>query len=99
MPDQQISVSVGEPVEISLRDSSGSTGFLWMLAEFPPSLLVEDVDYLPPPGTPMPGRPGKRVFTFIARPGDGNIRFVQVRPWEPGQPVGTTMYHVHVTQQ
>ncbi|HEX7838360.1 MAG TPA: protease inhibitor I42 family protein [Kofleriaceae bacterium] len=98
--NQQISASVGEPVEITMRDTSGSTGFLWMVAEIPSTLLLEDIDFLPPPGTPMPGRPGKRVFTFIAaKPGDGYIRFVQVRPWEPMQPVSTEIYQVHVTPQ
>ena len=83
-----------------MRDISGSTGYLWMVAEIPSSLLLEDIDLVPPPGAPMPGRPGKRVFTFVAaKPGAGQIRFVQVRPWEPMQPVSTATYQVHVTQQ
>ncbi len=94
---KKIEITIGQLDRISFASNAGSTGYVWMLASMPGNVFLVDVDDVPPT-TPMPGKPGTRVFTIVgARPGHGKLTFVLARPWQISAPAQQVSYDVEVT--
>jgi predicted secreted protein len=90
-----IEIEVGELDRISFS-ANPSTGYVWMLSNMPNCVYLYDVDDIPSP-TPMPGKPGTRVYTIIgARPGAGRLEFILARPWDLDNPAQRVVYRVKV---
>jgi predicted secreted protein len=79
----QINVEIGEPFVVVLPEN-GPGGYLWRVADLPPSLRVRREDDLAP-GEGAPGATGEKVFEFEpTEPGRFTLRFERRRDWEPG---------------
>lgn len=78
-----ININVGEWTKVELEDNHGSTGYSWVIGHKPDPLWLIESYYIPPEN-PMPGKPGKRVFTFYgAEKCQDSIQFIQVQLWNP----------------
>ncbi|MEN6615874.1 MAG: protease inhibitor I42 family protein [Syntrophorhabdus sp.] len=93
-PAQTISVARGEIFSLSL-ESNPSTGFSWQFIEREKPgavIFLSRVYEAPKSSRPMPGAPGRERFTFRAQsPGEEELVFQYLRPWEKNIPVGTTL--------
>ena len=78
-----VGVEVGEPFVVVLPEN-GPGGYLWRIADLPPSLRVHREDDLAP-GEGAPGATGEKVFELEAtEAGTFTLRFERRRDWEPG---------------
>jgi inhibitor of cysteine peptidase len=86
---RQVTLAVGEVVEISLAENP-TTGFRWDLKVKPEpacTLLKSTFE----PATGPPGKGGTHRWQFQAvRSGSGEIVLVYRRPWEQNTPPGQT---------
>jgi inhibitor of cysteine peptidase len=77
---QTVRVHLGDVIAIRVAETP-TTGYRWVLADPPPSILVLENRYEPPsPATP--GAPGVRLLRLRAqRPGMAVVRLTKRRPW------------------
>jgi predicted secreted protein len=74
-----VEVAVGVPVAVALPETGG-TGYTWQVEELPDGAKVIAERYDHEPGAGI-GATSLHVFEIDPGPG-GQLRFVQLRPWE-----------------
>lgn len=91
-----ILVNVGESFEIQIKGNP-TTGYIWALAQLPEHFYLLSELYQPDQPI-MVGSGGGYHFSFVAmKPkAEGNLVFLQLRPWIPGEPVAKEIYPVKV---
>lgn len=91
-----IKIKVGQPTEVSLHSNAGATGYVWFLTHTPDILWLGDIEYVGPKPA-IPGRPWKKIFTFIGgKKGEDYLEFNLVKPWKPNEVVQKAVYSVSV---
>lgn len=93
---QTLHIHVGQPLEIDVGPSDAQTGYVWMMRELPSCVALESTqDVAPQP--PQHGRLASRVFRVVGcHQGDGFLRCVLARPWNPGESVDERRYRMVV---
>ncbi len=82
---------MGQELVLTL-DSNPSTGYSWRLAKSPDAGILTVVgNKFQPPATPIPGAPGKDVWTFkAAGRGATQLTLEYLRPFAPNEPPAKT---------
>jgi inhibitor of cysteine peptidase len=91
-----IQVEAGKSFEIQLKENP-TTGYSWALAQLPEHFYLLS-DYYRPDQPVKPGSGGTHLFYFVAmKPKtEGNLIFLQLRPWEPAEPIAKEIFPVKV---
>ncbi len=80
--ETNLTVKVGEPFRISVKDQAGSTGYQTVVRDMPAGVELVATETRRPEKN-LPGAPATKVFTFVARkPTRGLLEINAARLWE-----------------
>jgi inhibitor of cysteine peptidase len=85
---ETVRLAAGQRLVVEAKGNA-STGFAWSATKVPDFLSqVGEPSYVQDPSdTPMPGRGGRYLLTFVAtKAGEGVIELAYARPWEKEKP-------------
>lgn len=84
---ETLNIGIGQPLEISVGPMDALNGYVWLMRGLPECIALEST-HDEAPINPSHGRMNSRVFRVVGcHQGDGLIRCVLARPWDPGEVV------------